>query len=252
MNTKWIRSALLVSTLLWWSGSLAQAFYNPNTGRWLNRDPFNEKGGINLLNFNRNGSINWVDLLGLYSCGTSSRQATWLEEMINNTQGAAAQAQWAYGPKMGIDVDYDDCCPDRAKVTKIISEGDVEMVIFPGFSWNDIGADGRSLENHEGVHAANMCNILRDYEEALLPLKNICYKAKCFAELDFWQSAYSRYLLAEAARKDAQFDCRGYGSLMPLGPQRCQDERDFEADARAEKQRADELYARFLSCTTSE
>jgi hypothetical protein len=29
--------------------SVAQAFYNPDTGRWLNRDPIGERGGINLF-----------------------------------------------------------------------------------------------------------------------------------------------------------------------------------------------------------
>ena len=26
----------------------AQAFYNPSTGRWLNRDPLGEAGGLNV------------------------------------------------------------------------------------------------------------------------------------------------------------------------------------------------------------
>ena len=29
----------------------ASAFYNPQTGRWLNRDPMGEEGGLNLYIF---------------------------------------------------------------------------------------------------------------------------------------------------------------------------------------------------------
>jgi len=58
----------------WWTGAvllwlafapLAQAFYNPSTGRWLSRDPIGEKGGINLYGFVYNSPINFVDPFGL-------------------------------------------------------------------------------------------------------------------------------------------------------------------------------------------
>ncbi len=39
-------------------------FYEPNVQRWLNRDPIEEKGGINLFGFTFGDPINAVDLLG--------------------------------------------------------------------------------------------------------------------------------------------------------------------------------------------
>ena len=91
----------LVALLLWLvAAPLAEAFYNPKTGRWLNRDLVEEKGGLNVFSFVRNNSINLVDLLGLYSCGISRREATLIEDILNYSVGAAAQTQWAYGPKM--------------------------------------------------------------------------------------------------------------------------------------------------------
>lgn len=44
---------------------LAQAFYNPETGRFLSRDPIEERGGENLYGFVRNDGVNKWDLLGL-------------------------------------------------------------------------------------------------------------------------------------------------------------------------------------------
>ena len=49
---------LLLSTLPTW------AFYNPTTGRWLNRDPLEEQGGNNLQAFVGNNPITGYDSLG--------------------------------------------------------------------------------------------------------------------------------------------------------------------------------------------
>ena len=43
----------------------AYAFYNPQLGRWANRDPIAEKGGINLYQFARNSPTRYVDRFGL-------------------------------------------------------------------------------------------------------------------------------------------------------------------------------------------
>jgi hypothetical protein len=40
------------------------AYYQPEKGRWLNRDPIEEQGEVNISGFLRNNSINDVDLLG--------------------------------------------------------------------------------------------------------------------------------------------------------------------------------------------
>jgi RHS repeat-associated protein len=40
-------------------------YYNPETGRWLNRDPIGERGGINLYAFCSNDSVNRFDPFGL-------------------------------------------------------------------------------------------------------------------------------------------------------------------------------------------
>ena len=42
-------------------------FYDPNTGRWLSRDPIAERGGLNLYGFVGNNAVNSWDLLGYYT-----------------------------------------------------------------------------------------------------------------------------------------------------------------------------------------
>ena len=46
-----------------------QAFYNTSTGRWLSRDPAEEKGGENLSAFVGNAPIDKLDKLGLCAAG---------------------------------------------------------------------------------------------------------------------------------------------------------------------------------------
>ncbi len=40
-------------------------YYSPELGRWINRDPLYESGGLNLQSFIFNNSVSFIDLLGL-------------------------------------------------------------------------------------------------------------------------------------------------------------------------------------------
>ena len=42
--------------------------YQPKTGRWPNRDPIGEQGGLNLYGFVGNDGLNTLDILGLKVC----------------------------------------------------------------------------------------------------------------------------------------------------------------------------------------
>ena len=44
-------------------------FYVPMLGRWINRDPIGERGGVNLYRISKNMIINFVDVLGLQEAG---------------------------------------------------------------------------------------------------------------------------------------------------------------------------------------
>lgn len=57
----WLWLALMFGLL---TSTPVRAFYNPQTGLWLNRDPFKEKGGMNLYGFVANDPNDRIDLLG--------------------------------------------------------------------------------------------------------------------------------------------------------------------------------------------
>jgi hypothetical protein len=73
MNTKQRKASVVAVLLLAWLGfaPLAQAYYNPSAGRWLNRDPIEEKGGLNTASFVNNTPIFSVDRLGHSPVGFS-------------------------------------------------------------------------------------------------------------------------------------------------------------------------------------
>jgi RHS repeat-associated protein len=47
--------------------------YSPRLGRWLNRDPIEEDGGVNLYGFVKNNTICHVDIIGLYTMADAEK-----------------------------------------------------------------------------------------------------------------------------------------------------------------------------------
>ena len=88
-------TALLLGFLL---SCEAQAFYNPSTGRWLNRDPIEEAGGLNLYVSCLNTPTSVVDL--------DDKPLRWdTIEVVDN----ANRSSWVNG--------WDCCCgEERSKV----------------------------------------------------------------------------------------------------------------------------------------
>lgn len=59
----------IVGTCILLSAQTSLAYYNPNTGRWLNRDPIQEHGGKNLFAFVGNAPAFAMDAFGLTGAG---------------------------------------------------------------------------------------------------------------------------------------------------------------------------------------
>jgi RHS repeat-associated protein len=59
-------------------------FYDTNLQRWINRDPIQEAGGLNLYGFVGNRAPNETDFLGLVDCGALEQEIDDLEARLGN------------------------------------------------------------------------------------------------------------------------------------------------------------------------
>jgi hypothetical protein len=83
--------------------------YNPSTGRWLNRDPIEEQGGLNLFNMIKNDGVNQYDFLGLFTpCGK------FVVRTVDDVWASATDGRQKNKPFKGFEIAYisdSNCCP---------------------------------------------------------------------------------------------------------------------------------------------
>jgi len=65
-NLAAMKTALLLIISVLSYAPQALAYHQPESGRWLSRDPIGESGGINLYGMVRNDPVNYTDTLGLF------------------------------------------------------------------------------------------------------------------------------------------------------------------------------------------
>jgi RHS repeat-associated protein len=68
-------------------------FYAPAIGRWMNRDPLGEAGGINLYGFVSNNPVNWIDPWGLETKPDEQGNAN-IPQKPQKTVGGADFSYW--------------------------------------------------------------------------------------------------------------------------------------------------------------
>jgi RHS repeat-associated protein len=78
-------------------------YYKPNVGRWLNRDPKGEQGGLNLYTFIGNSSIQSVDALGMETLGGAL-----LEKFKHDIHGWILVQHYLYGDGSALVLDWGD------------------------------------------------------------------------------------------------------------------------------------------------
>lgn len=80
-------------------------YYDAETGRWLSRDPIQERGGLNLYGMVGNSPINFIDYLGLRSCEEIQNHRDIIYNVLNSIAdqfaaggicaGSEASKNWA-------------------------------------------------------------------------------------------------------------------------------------------------------------
>ncbi|MCP3942979.1 MAG: RHS repeat-associated core domain-containing protein [Desulfobacteraceae bacterium] len=68
-------------------------YFSSELGRWINRDPISENGGINMYLYTQNDSVNWVDPFGLWK-RKSPQSHVWIAESGDTLSSLAAMAEY--------------------------------------------------------------------------------------------------------------------------------------------------------------
>lgn len=129
---KHLKFILLALVHLLFLVNSAQAHYDPNVGRWLNRDPIMEEGGVNLYGFVDNDGLNSTDYLGLDFIAAGSRPLSGFLGLFGGNGRPANHASLEYFEENGssqavLNQEFTSTFPPEGAVKK----STIELLQFP-------------------------------------------------------------------------------------------------------------------------
>jgi hypothetical protein len=202
------KSFALITVLIILLGytDLAQAFYNPETGSFLNRDPIEERGEENLYGFVRNDGVNKIDVLGLtLESSTFDPSRLPLEPyMAHPSIGGYTEYDWIPGLSREDD---GDCYYARTKPKFAVRLYKNKSSIEPSSG----GPNNESTEQHERHHA----RITQEWWNLFVELGRV-YEDVPFCEKECRELAVSiianlsAWYDGEARVANGEFDKRSY------------------------------------------
>jgi RHS repeat-associated protein len=110
-------------------------FYDPQTGRWLSRDPIGEAGGINLYGYVGGNPVSWFDFHGLSAQDVDQIVNTirdTIDSMTRNKQRLPDPVKnnrcrkWPWWPGCENPNDYKDCGEQTETVNDVLQGGNYE------------------------------------------------------------------------------------------------------------------------------
>ena len=170
-NTRYLLlSALVLSS----SAFQAQAYYHPDEGRWISRDPMWEGGGMNLYSFCRNATTIWIDPLGEDVKNSSSCPVVVKPGSDKDPPVVVPPGGEYKGTQDGVYT----CCGDKCQVYKTVNNINVTVTSDNSFDWS-----GGSLKEKIGQVCIGGCkddNFLKKWPNwpSKAKVKQLCDEAK--------------------------------------------------------------------------
>ena len=183
----------------------AMAFYNPQTGRWLSRDPIEERGGKNLYGCVNNNALNTFDPLGLaavYPDIEYDPDATDLgggDNWVGTTYSIVSPA-----------IDLEPCgCGERiAGITVTVT---TKISKLWDSNWGDIiGLHNTSIIQHETIHSNIDRDIAKKLDTQLAFLVGPCRESSCMDHTMMYAAAVMEYYEVVRSYRNTLWDCNNY------------------------------------------
>ncbi len=264
MNEK--RNALPILTAVVLCGIIsapsAQAFYNPGTGRWLNRDPISESGGPNLAAFVANEPMRFHDPKGLAAepQAPDCSPCQWLGWEHRMAPDAPSGDPWGWADVNEIvppDIDYSSgraCCvcgkPGRrfnaispvctAKIWIAASHNPEDPVHNAGL----VTGASASIWHHETRHVQHFTENVRSRDNLYKTFAPICVPDNCQSQRTRVLVLFSSYYNSLRTAKDADINCRDASADCSIAA-------TFYRDAETKMAEASAAFNAFISCMIS-
>ena len=124
-------------------------YYSTQLGRWINRDPLGERGGINIYLFSLNNSINIIDILGLENLSGGSYL------VIENPTGILGEWYESDAEKaavgLGMKEGFENKWAEKNEIQESFQTAEQDdIVIFTGHSYHS-----GDPTNYKGISPAN-------------------------------------------------------------------------------------------------
>ncbi len=190
-------------------------YYLPELGRWINRDPIGEKGGLNLYGFVQNNPLYTIDILGLYTyLGADFHHGI---EQSDGAIGTVKAGEYiishiartigdpTFEVETSVSEDGCQCCVVRVEF--FFGQNVYLPLVGESFSENSLGpiqeitVDAVHLEiltRHENAHVEAEKRIAKTLFEK--------------AESDFKGACWSKWLCNTFKRSWDQTECHSYAS----------------------------------------
>ncbi len=184
--------------------------YSPFDGRWINRDPIEEQGGVNLYVHSMNNTIDLVDNYGLYNC---TRLANVFVDNLNHEAGGKASGRTTFTGPSGTWQAF-PIPKSRQYLFKCSAKCTVQVTYLKKYKTRKQKND---TEIHEENHVAITNQYIGGAVEKILSYNNRrlkCYS--CAKAVGAYIEVLSMYRELQNKYYNNAFDCKDY----PQGAQK--------------------------------
>jgi hypothetical protein len=186
---------------------LVQAYYNPETGNFLNRDPIEERGGENLYGFVRNDGVNAWDNLGLEFEKFTGDVPISRQRLADGYRGGKVQPNFK-SLMVGV--------KDAGKCWQVTLSGKASAIMFINThpdAVNQTDNFGRDVITHEKLHVTIIQTIYNNFINEVNPLEKyyMCNKP-CAYLMQSWIKARSELISAVVDIANVEMDIVSYNS----------------------------------------